>query len=111
VSPNLSHELLDRARTEVRAAVDEARLAVWDLRRGSLNGDRLVPGVSQLAHRIGVDAGLEIGVEIVGDPVGVGSDTEHSLLLLIREALHNAIRHAAARHLSVVLRFDPAASK
>jgi signal transduction histidine kinase len=107
VSPNLSQELLDRARAEVRAAVDDARLAVWDLRHGSRNGDRLVPAVSQLAERIGLDAGLEIGVEIVGHPVGVGGDNEHNLLLLIREALHNAIRHGAPRRLSVVLRFDP----
>jgi signal transduction histidine kinase len=91
VSPDLSQELLDRARAEVRAAVDEARLAVWDLRHGSRNGDRLVPAVSQLAERIGLDAGLEIGVEIVGHPVGVGGDNEHNLLLLM----------------SVVLRFDP----
>ena len=107
VSPNLSQELLDRARIEVRAAVDEARLAVWDLRHGSRNGDRLVPAVRQLAQRIGLDAGLDIGVEIVGHPVPVGGDNEHNLLLLIREALQNAIRHGAPRRLSVVLRFDP----
>jgi len=53
ISPNLGWELLDRARAEVRAAVEEARLPVWNLRRGSPNGDRLVPAVSQLAGRIG----------------------------------------------------------
>ena len=45
VSPELGHDLLDRARVEVRAAVDEARLAVWNLRHGSSNGDGLVPAV------------------------------------------------------------------
>ena len=107
VSPELGHDLLDRARAEVRAAVDEARLAVWNLRHGSSNGDHLVPAVSQLAHRIGLDAGIDVKVEVSGTPVAVGGETERSLMLLIREALQNAIRHAAPRRLSVFLRFDP----
>ena len=101
ISPNLSGELLDRARSEVRAAVDEARLAVWNLRRGSPNGDRLVPAVSQLAHRVSLESGIDIRVHVEGDPVALGSDTEGSLLMLIREALQNAIRHAAPSRLSV----------
>jgi signal transduction histidine kinase len=107
VSPGLGHDLLDRARAEVRAAVDEARLAVWNLRHGSSTGDRLVPAVSQLAHRIGLDAGIEVKLEVSGTPVAVGGETERNLLLLIREALQNAIRHAAPGDLSVSLRFDP----
>jgi ligand-binding sensor domain-containing protein/signal transduction histidine kinase len=107
VSPELGHDLVDRARVEVRAAVDEARLAVWNLRHGSSNGDRFVPVVSQLAHRIGLDAGVDVEVKVSGTPVAVGGETERSLILLIREALQNAIRHAAPRHLWVSLRFEP----
>ncbi len=107
VSPELSHDLIDRARTEVRASVDEARLAVWNLRHGSPNGDRLVPAVSQLAHRVGLDAGIDIKVDVSGTPVAVGGETERSLMLLIREALQNAIRHAVPSRLGISLRFDP----
>jgi signal transduction histidine kinase len=38
VSPSIGNELLDRARNEVRATVDEARLAVWNLRQGEGEG-------------------------------------------------------------------------
>ena len=107
VSPELGHELLERARAEVRAAVDEARLAVWDLRRGSSTGDRLVPAVSQLANRVGLDASIAIDVDVSGTPVPVGGETERSLLLLIREAVQNAIRHAAPSHVRISLCFDP----
>jgi signal transduction histidine kinase/ligand-binding sensor domain-containing protein len=107
VSPEVGHDLVERARAEVRAAVDEARLAVWDLRHGSSTGDRLVPAVSQLANRAGLDAGITIEVEVSGTPVAVGGETERSLLLLIREALQNAIRHAAPSRLWISLRFDP----
>ena len=106
--PELGHDLLDRARAEVRAAVDEARLAVWDLRHGSSNGDRLVPAVSQLAHRIGLDAGIEIEVEVAGTPVagrrrnGAEPDAAHS-----RSAAERHPARGAPRRLSVFLRFDP----
>jgi len=106
ISPHLGGELLDRARSEVRAAVDEARLAVWNLRRGSPNGDRLVPAVSQLAHRVGLESGIDIRVHVEGEPVALGSDTEGSLTMLIREALQNAIRHAAPSRLSVTFGFE-----
>jgi signal transduction histidine kinase len=45
VSENISGELLERARSEVRATVDEARLAVWNLRRGPVSGDDLVTAI------------------------------------------------------------------
>src|SRR6185295_19928006 len=50
VSPHLGHELLDRARAEVRNAVDEARLAVWNLRHGSPNGEGFERAVTRLAQ-------------------------------------------------------------
>lgn len=109
VSPTLGHELLDRARAEVRAAVDEARLAVWNLRHSSSNGDRLVPAVSQLAHRVGLDSGIDVKVDVSGTPVAVGGETERSLVLLIREAVQNAMRHAAPQHLVIALQFEPRA--
>jgi signal transduction histidine kinase len=106
ISPTLSGELLDRARSEVRAAVDEARLAVWNLRRGSPTGDRLVPAVSQLAQRISLESGIDIPVNVDGTPVPLGGDIEDNLTMLIREALQNAIRHAAPTRLSVALAFE-----
>jgi len=62
--------------------------------------------VSQLAQRIGGEAGIRIKVEITGSPLAFGAETEGSLLMLIREALQNAVRHAAPQNVSVSLRFD-----
>ena len=62
--------------SEVRAAVDEARLAVWNLRRGSRDtATGLVPAVSQLARRIGLEAGIDIRVQIDGPAVSPSAAT------------------------------------
>jgi ligand-binding sensor domain-containing protein/signal transduction histidine kinase len=104
VSPSISDELLDRARNEVRAAVDEARLAVWNLRQGA--GEGLTPAVSQLARRTERETGIPVKFESSGVPLALGAEGERSLLMIIREALQNALRHAAPRTLSVRLSFD-----
>jgi signal transduction histidine kinase/streptogramin lyase len=106
VSPAISHELLDRARQEVRAAVDEARLAVWNLRQASSTGQDLLSAVSQLAHRLSLEMGIPVEFQSSGAPLAIGPDAEHSLLMVIREALNNAVSHAAPKNVSVRLCFD-----
>jgi len=104
VSPSIGDELLDRARNEVRAAVDEARLAVWNLRQNASEG--LAPAISQLARRLSLETGIPIRFESSGSPLDLGAETERSLLMIVREALQNALRHAAPKHVSVALRSD-----
>lgn len=104
VSPKISNELLDRARNEVRATVDEARLAVWNLRQGA--GEGLVAALSQLTRRLTLETGIPVKFESFGAPLTLGAEGERSLLMIIREALQNALRHAGPRHLLVRLSFD-----
>jgi ligand-binding sensor domain-containing protein/signal transduction histidine kinase len=106
ISPKVSHELLERARNEVRATVDEAREAVWNLRQGSGPDEDLVSALSELAFRTRVETGIPVKFESSGAPLALGAEGEHSLLMLIREALHNAVTHAAPKNLSVLLSFD-----
>lgn len=106
VSPGMGQELLDRARNEVRATVDEARLAVWNLRQNAGTGHDLVRTLSQLAERIGLESGIPVRFENSGAPLALGAEGERGLMMLAREALQNAVRHAAPKHLSVMLRFE-----
>ena len=106
VSPGIGRELLDRARHEVRATVDEARLAVWDLRQNDGTGNDLVRTLSQLARRAGLETGIPVRFEHAGAPLALGAEGERGLMMLVREALQNAVRHAAPHHLSVMLRFE-----
>lgn len=104
VSPAISNELLDRARKEVRVTVDEARLAVWNLRHES--GEGLAPALSQLTRQLNLETGIPVKFESSGEPFALGGENERSLLMVIREALQNALRHAAPKHLSVALSYD-----
>jgi signal transduction histidine kinase len=106
VSPQIGNELLDRARSEVRATVDEARLAIWNLRHSTESDGDAASALAQLTQRISLESGLAIGFESAGVPVPLSAESEHSLLMLVREALQNAIRHAAPKNLSVRLRFE-----
>jgi ligand-binding sensor domain-containing protein/two-component sensor histidine kinase len=107
VSPGISNQLLDRARNEVRAAVDEARMAVWNLRQVSATGEDLLAAISQLAQRISLETGILVTFESSGSPLPLGAEGVRSLLMIIREALQNAVRHAAPKKLSILLGFDP----
>jgi signal transduction histidine kinase len=104
VSPSISDELLDRARNEVRATVDEARLAVWNLRQNA--GEGLAPAISQLTRRLSLETGIPIRFESNGSAPNLGAENERSLLMIVREALQNALRHAAPGHVSVALSSD-----
>jgi signal transduction histidine kinase len=106
VSPGIGQELLDRARKEVRATVDEARLAVWNLRQNAGTGNDLVRTLSQLAQRVGLETGIPVRFEHAGAPLALGAEGERGLTMLVREALQNAVRHAAPRQVSVTLRFE-----
>jgi signal transduction histidine kinase len=102
VSPSIATDLLERARDEVRHTVDEARLAVWNLRQG--NPEQLVDAVSQLARRASLEAGIPVTLATSGEPFSLG-EGERSLVLIIREAVLNALRHAAPTEVAITLAF------
>jgi ligand-binding sensor domain-containing protein/signal transduction histidine kinase len=105
VSSKLSNDLLDRARSEVRTAVDEARAAVWNLRNTSERGQDVVKTVSRLVQQMSTEAGISVRFSSTGTPVALGAECEWSLLMIIREALQNAIRHGRPTSLTVTLDF------
>jgi signal transduction histidine kinase len=54
-------------------------------------------------------AGLEDELEIVGEQPDLPPAVELSAYRIVQEALTNTLRHAAAEHATVTLRFDPEA--
>jgi len=96
--------LLDCARAQVRAITDEARAAVWNLHRGGRHEiSRLV---DQMARQACAASQVPVRFEITGKPVVLDPLIEHDIMMVAREAVSNAIRHAHPHEVSLTMRFE-----
>ncbi|MGA2739080.1 MAG: two-component regulator propeller domain-containing protein [Bryobacteraceae bacterium] len=102
-TPEMKHELLEHARDLVRTTLDESRRAVWNLRQKAAAPGGIALRLSEIARQIGEQAGVPIGCESTGMPVTLDQETEHHLLLAVREALSNAVRHGHPKAIRIQL--------
>jgi len=95
--------LLDCARTQIRAVTDEAREAVWNLHRGGRQEiGRLM---DEMARQVGAASAVPVRFESSGKPVVLDPMMEHDVMMVAREAVYNAIRHAQPREVSLKMQF------
>jgi signal transduction histidine kinase/ligand-binding sensor domain-containing protein len=99
-------ELLDRAATQIRLTINEAREAVWDLRHSTID-HTLAGTLHDFARQITAAEGIPVHAEIAGTPAPLESTADRNLLLIAREAIRNAVIHANPARIDVVLRFEP----
>jgi signal transduction histidine kinase/ligand-binding sensor domain-containing protein len=101
-------ELLDFARKQVRVTVDEARRAVWNLRRDERTHSALEIGplLDQMAQQASSAARVPVRVEASGRPIPLGAGVEHDILMVAREAVHNAVKHACPTEVRIQVHFD-----
>ncbi len=96
--------LLDCARAQIRAVTDEARAAVWNLHRGGRSEiSRLV---DQMAQQAGAASQVPVRFETSGKPMVLDPLVEHDILMVAREAVYNAIRHAHPREVWLRMHFQ-----
>lgn len=96
---------MEETRELVRGSLAEARSSIWNLR--SQNDAETLP--SRLAAITEVRTGAEgpaIKLEIKGTYRPLSRGVEKEIQRVAQEAVTNAIRHARARHIYVVLRYD-----
>ncbi len=95
---------LDRAQELVDAALEEARVAIYDLRPTMLDDLGLGPSVRALVlHTLG--EGVEIDVE-VDDDLRLPPHHEVALYRIAQEALNNVRKHAGATRVGIRLGRD-----
>ena len=85
-------------------ALDETRSLLGELRPPLLHELGLQAALNYELDRMRSRSGnttLAMLWQDQGEPCRFDSGTEHSVFLLLREAIHNAIRHASARHIRV----------
>lgn len=85
--------------------LSEARLIVAELSPSHLQSGSLVAALERLAGGLRAEAGIEVSVEVTGDPVALGGATDVVLLRTAQEALSNVRRHSGARHTTLSLTY------
>jgi signal transduction histidine kinase len=97
-------ELLDYARTQLAASIDEARQAVWNL-RGQESAD-FGETLKRLAERLGRSSQVEFRCEVRGDAYEFHAGAMHEITMASREAIYNALLHANPTRIEVFAGFS-----
>jgi two-component sensor histidine kinase len=95
--------LLDLARVQLRGTIDEARDAIWDLRKPQDNASSLLEKLECMTRQVGAEFGIQIACSIAGTPFSVDHPLEHDLLMVAREAVSNAAFHGRPSRIQVGL--------
>jgi signal transduction histidine kinase len=88
-----SLHLIDYANTQIRATMDEARQAVWNLRGGEQEAQTLSTSLQEMGERLGREYDVRIGHRVSGEPFPLGQQAKHEVMMVAREAFFNAVLH------------------
>lgn len=89
------------------ASVEEAHQAVWALRTPCLTEDDFVAALRLLLTSLAEPAGLAFELDLRRPLPAVGSEVQFHALRVVREAVVNAVRHADATRLRIVIDDGP----
>lgn len=92
-------EVVDLAESTIR----DARRAVWDMRAPSLVQKGLAKALKEAVHRAAGDVALDF--RIAGKARTLPPEAEDTIFRVAREAVINAVKHAAARSIKVTLTY------
>ncbi len=99
-------ELSGLARQHIQNTIREARQAILNLRQPSADAENLVDGLRQITESASREFAQNVGLVITGDSPSMARSCVHQLLMVTREALHNALIHAHAKRVDVQLKHD-----
>jgi signal transduction histidine kinase len=109
-SPVAARQSLDVARQMLRYSQEEARRSVMDLRSEALESLDLPGALTSLARQMTVGTSPRVDVHVEGAVRRLETAHEHHLLRIGLEALTNALKHADAASIQLVLRFSAEAT-
>jgi signal transduction histidine kinase len=101
--PDAARPQLERVRDLAREALAELRSLIFGLRPAELERDGLEGVLRKEATMLQRVHGVTVRVDVDGEPPSVEPACAGELLRIVEEALHNAVRHAAAHTVTVHL--------
>ncbi len=106
VDQQAANELTGLARRQIQNTICEARQAILNLRDSNTNDENLVDGLRRITETASREFAQSVGLEITGNLPSLARSCVYQLLMVTREALHNALIHAHARRVEVQLKHD-----
>ena len=98
--------MVDYANTQIRSLMDEARQAVWNLRKGETARKDLSTCIQQMGDRFSREYSVEIACQTEGQPFEIGQQATHELTMVAREGLLNSVLHGNPSEIQAVLSFS-----
>ncbi len=103
-------EHFDVARRMIDHAAQEVRGSVWALRTMPMPGksftDSIATVIGQFEKQLGKGQGPRVSLQMTGRAAELPNFVAGNLLLVVQEAIHNAIRHAQPRRIDVGAVFE-----
>jgi signal transduction histidine kinase/ligand-binding sensor domain-containing protein len=106
-SPQAARQHLELARQMVKHSLIETRHSVLELYSQELENRDLVTAVAQLVEQLRTGTTVKTEIQINGVSRNLTAVEGHHLLLLCKEAITNALKHAQASQVNIALSFEP----
>jgi signal transduction histidine kinase len=104
--PQKARAFLDLARGMTRHSLNEARRTVMDLRVSALEGQDLASALESETLRWTAGSNVVVHLDVSKDARRLSHEVEQHLLRIAQEAVTNALKHASAARLWVLLKVD-----
>ncbi len=103
--PRESERLLVAATDQLRESQAEVRRSVWNLRSVKLEEATLSEALQQLGEALADTQGPKVEVRCEGKPIQVPPGVASHLFRIAQEGVTNALKHAQARQIEIILNF------
>ena len=99
-------DLLRHARAQVRTTINEARSTVWNLRHEDVAIMSLAESLSAIAMQTSQESGIPVESFVAGESIQIAGFVLRELLMVVREAVYNAVRHGTPASINISASFE-----